>query len=656
MTSAKKTVKQSGKNSGNKLGKKTVSQLEFIGFDLGHGETALGRAFGATVREPEILEWRGRRSFVTAVATDKSGVKIGVEALNLAALGPKANVAVKFKSRELNLDSVSVPTFMFTQTLIDGLTEDGTILGPKDSQFIVGCPSGWSADDRKAYQDVFNTSGLKTVRIVPESRAALMTALEQGYLSIEDTRASVLIVDIGSSTTDFTYCRDLDAQDVGHNVLGSGLLDTEIFELNLARQKDRKKIEQLIAQFPHYRPIMEYWCREAKEAYFTGEEIPVEILKRLPIGRGVVFDIRIDKSDAAAILDKKLEALNGFSWRTAFDYALKETVENLGGVSPDTVLLTGGASRLPLVLPATNAAFPEARVVRGAEPEFAIARGLAWLGRFEYLHASFKTEVDKHTRAGGEISAKAEKSSLDLGHTLAPVLVDAITESCIVPTFRDWRSGEIASLDDVEVELNTRVADWLSSDAAQASLRPVIDVWFAGLQRDIETVTDPLCRDHGLPAMVLSLTDSQHVSRHLEGLSLAMPHVGSMESDTALVGTTLSAILIGSLLAHANLFAPLFLNPVGLILGGALAGGTYLYGRKALSGKMRSSKVPVIARQILTDGRVRSAVNKQRPELIQAVQTAWTDAAAERFTGELNDMLGSALRERADERAVLFLV
>jgi len=633
-----------------------VKNLEFIGYDLGHGETALGRAFGATVREPEILEWRGRRSFVTAVATDKSGIKIGAEALNLAALGPKANVAVKFKSRDLNLDSVSVPTFMFTQTLIDGLTEEGTILGPKKSQFIVGCPSGWSADDRAAYREIFNTSGLKTVRIVPESRAALMTALEQGYLSVEDARASVLIVDIGSSTTDFTYCRDLDAQDVGHNILGSGLLDTEIFNINLARQKDRKQIEELIQTYPHYRPIMEYWCREAKEAYFTGEDVTVELLKRLPIGRGVVFEIRIDKADADGILDKKLEALNGYSWRTAFDYALKETIENLGGRAPDTVLLTGGASRLPLVLPATKAAFPKARIVRGAEPEFAIARGLAWLGRFEYLHSSFKKEVDRHTRSGGEIAIKADKASRDLGRTLAPVLVDAITEGCILPAFRDWRSGQIKSLDDVEADLNTRVSDWLSSDAARGSLRAVIDVWFAGLQRDIETVTDPLCRDHGLPAMVLSLTDSQHVSRHLEGLSLSMPHVGSMESDTALIGTTLSAILIGSLLAHVNLFAPLFLNPLGLVVGGALAGGTYLFGRKALSGKMRSAKVPVIARQILTDGRVRSAVNKQRPELINAVETAWTEAASERFTGELNDMLGSALRERADERAVLFLV
>ncbi len=633
-----------------------MKHLEFIGYDLGHGETALGRAFGATVREPEILEWRGRRSFVTAVAEDKSGVKIGVDALNIAALGPKANVAVKFKSRELDLASVREPVLAFTQTLIDGLASDGTILGRKDSRFIVGCPSGWTAEDRDAYRDVFQDAGLSTVRIVPESRAALMTALEQGYLSIEDTRASVLIVDIGSSTTDFTYCRDLDAQDVGHNVLGSGLLDSEIFELNLARQKDRKKIEQLIAKYPHYRPIMEYWCREAKEAYFTGEEIPVELLKRLPIGRGVVFDIRIDKADADKILDKPLEALHGYSWRSAFDYALKETVENLGGLSPDTVLLTGGASRLPLVLPATKMAFPKARIVRGAEPEFAIARGLAWLGRFEYLHASFKSEVDKHTRAGGEIAAKAETASHDLGRTLAPVLVDAITDGCILPAFREWRSGRIKSLDDVEAELNTRVSDWLASDAAQAALRAVIDVWFAGLQRDIETVTDPLCRDHGLPAMVLSLTDSHHVSRHLEGLSLSMPHVGSMESDTALLGTTLSAILIGSLLAHANLFAPLFLNPLGIVVGGALAGGTYLFGRKALSGRMRSAKMPVMARQILTDGRVRAAVNKQRPDLIKAVQTAWTNAASDRFTDELNDMLGSALRERADERAVLFLV
>ena len=60
------------------------SKDEFIGFDLGHGETAIGRAFGGAVREPEILEFRGERSFVTAIAKTKDGVKIGADAVNLS--------------------------------------------------------------------------------------------------------------------------------------------------------------------------------------------------------------------------------------------------------------------------------------------------------------------------------------------------------------------------------------------------------------------------------------------------------------------------------------------------------------------------------------------------------------------------------------------
>ena len=80
---------------------------EFIGFDLGHGETALGRAFGGTVREPEIIEFRGERSFVTAIAKTKDGVKIGADAVNLSFMGKSADVWVKFKSRDLAQEAVS---------------------------------------------------------------------------------------------------------------------------------------------------------------------------------------------------------------------------------------------------------------------------------------------------------------------------------------------------------------------------------------------------------------------------------------------------------------------------------------------------------------------------------------------------------------------
>ena len=586
----------------------------------------------------------------------RGGAKIGADAVNLSFMGENPEIWVKFKDRELKRDAVKTPTQLFSKTLIRGLAADGIIRGPKDSRFIVGCPSGWNEKTRAEYQKLFEGAGLKTVRIVAESRAALMTALEQGYLSIEDARSSVLIIDIGSSTTDFTYCRDMEAEDVGHNILGSGLLDTEIFNINLARQKSRKQILKLIKRYPHYRPIMEYWCRLVKEQYFTGQETPVEMIKRLPVDGGVLFEIRIDKKDAHQILNMPLDALNNYSWQTAFDYALRETIENLGGRDPDTVLLTGGASRLPLVLPATRKVFPNAKVVRGAEPEFAIARGLAWLGRFEFLHESFQDSVAKMLSSDGAIYSKARSASTSLGNKMAPVLVDAMAANCIVPVFQDWRSGKIESLGDVEGELSVRVKTWLLGESAAAVLKPVIDNWFAQLQRDIERETDPLCRDHGLPAMVLSLDDSQHISRHLEDLSVSAPKVNTMESDTALLGTTLTALIVSALLAKANLFAPLLMNPIGLVVGGAVAGGGFLYGRKALEGKFKSANVPVLARQIMTDGRIKRAANKQRTELIQVVDEAWQQAAADRFTTELTDTLKAALTERADERAMLFLI
>ncbi len=632
------------------------TDLEFIGYDLGHGETAMGRAYAKAMREPEILEFRGERTFVTAVARQKSEVSIGAQAVNISAMGKDAKVWVKFKGRDLTDPAITEPTQLFTKTLMTELAADKKIQGLKDSRFIIGCPSGWSGQDRMNYASVFKDTGLANVTVAPESRAALMTALEQGYLSLEAARSSVLIVDIGSSTTDFTYCRDLSAEDVGHNVLGSGLLDGLIFERNLARQKDRKKIEKLIARYPHYRPIMEYWCRLAKEQYFNGDDLPVEMLRRLPVDGGVLFEIRIDKADSDVILSADIAALNGYNWPDAFDYALRETIDMLGGRAPETVLLTGGASRLPLVGPACERAFPQANIVRGAEPEFAIARGLAWLGRFEYLHGNFKQEVKALLAPGGAVHGKANAATDALGDVLAPVLVDALIENCVLPAFRDWRSGNIETLTQIEADLEGRVKAWLISDEARDELRPVIEEWFAALQRDIEKDTDPLCRNHGLPAMVLSLDDSAHVSRHLEGLSMSMPKLANMEQDTAIAGTTVSAIVIGVILAKANLLLPLLTNPIGLALGGAAGLGGIVFGRKALEGKMKASNLPLLLRKTMTDGRLRKASKQQRGDIILTVQKAWKEAASERFSGELVETLSSALIDRTDERAVLFLI
>lgn len=633
--------------------------LEFIGFDLGHGETAIARAGGTAAKAPTILDVQGEKSFVTAVAKTGRGhknLRVGAQAVNLAALGGnKDKIWTKFKSRDVSAAHAE-PVQLFTSAVFKILSDERKIGALKDANVLVGCPSGWSEDERAAYARIIRGSGIKNIRTAAESRAALMTAIEQGHLSLEAARGSVLIIDIGSSTTDFTYCTDMQAEDVGHNALGSGLLDQLIFERCLARQSQKSKIEKLIAKYPFYRPVMEYWCRQAKEAYFDGNDTPVEMIKRLPVAGGTLFEIRIDQHDADAIISQKIPALNGFTWPGTFEFALRETLAMLAGRAPQTILLTGGASRLPLILPACEAAFPDANVFLGAEPEFAIARGLAWLGRFEHLHASFLSGVETVLADEGPINNEVQKSCQTLGAQLAPVLVDALIDACIVPTFASWRTGAVRTLADVETALDVNVQSWLASANAQETLRPHIEEWFASLQRQIETHTDPLCRDHGMPAMVLSLHDSAHISRHLEGLSVAAPKVASLEADTALAGTTISAILVSVLLAKANLLAPILANPIGLVIGGAAGIGSYFAGKKAMENKVRSADVPKIARQLLTNSRVRKAANGQREELISAVKLAWDQKAARGFSDEMITALRAALLERADERAILFLL
>jgi len=98
----------------------TNKEVEFLGYDLGHGETAVGRAYNRSMREPEILDYRGEKSFVTAVARTKSGIKIGADAVNLAAVGDRPDVWVKFKDRNLTNKQVEEPTKLFTRALMEG--------------------------------------------------------------------------------------------------------------------------------------------------------------------------------------------------------------------------------------------------------------------------------------------------------------------------------------------------------------------------------------------------------------------------------------------------------------------------------------------------------------------------------------------------------
>src|SRR4051794_637038 len=92
-----------------------------IGFDLGHGETALTKTSSSATKEPQILEIKGKRTFITAVAKHpEKGVLIGEEAYATRNL---EGLTVGFKSPNLDKPKICEPLKMFVRKVQESLLE-----------------------------------------------------------------------------------------------------------------------------------------------------------------------------------------------------------------------------------------------------------------------------------------------------------------------------------------------------------------------------------------------------------------------------------------------------------------------------------------------------------------------------------------------------
>jgi len=176
--------------------------LETVGFDLGHGETAVAKAIVESIEPPQMLEINHKKNQVTALGWHPQlGYLVGEQALIQAGV---TQLAITFKQKPNNDPKYRKTISTFIATYYHLLKESRQIETQDTTYFYVGCPSGWSVKERSEYQQLLQEAGIPLLNVVPESRAAFMQAKEAGKLEYEKLISSVLIVDIGSSTTDFT--------------------------------------------------------------------------------------------------------------------------------------------------------------------------------------------------------------------------------------------------------------------------------------------------------------------------------------------------------------------------------------------------------------------------------------------------------------------
>jgi molecular chaperone DnaK (HSP70) len=635
--------------------------FETIGFDLGHGETAVAKARVESIEPPEMLEVNNKKIQITALGWHPDlGYLIGEQALIQAGV---TQLKIAFKRKPNNDPDYRKTISKFLEIYYHFLKESKQIEGGETSQFFVGCPSGWSVSDREEYQNLLKESGIPLLSVVPESRAAFMHAKEAGKLDYDKLKSSVLIVDIGSSTTDFTLVKSLHEIpiDFGSNALGGSLIDKAIFARTVANHEDKALLEGVFEQYPHHQARCELACRKAKEDYFSNELLynhPQTFARGFEsINEQIYFIPQVNRAIAQEILHQPLPELEGKSWIESFREAVNVAKEKLDrqGIVPKLLLMTGGASRMKFTREICEEIFPEpeTQVRPDPEPERCIALGLARVGRWDLRAAAFKEEVNKLFDSK-KLKDLVEKHIPELIELLTKPLSDSLIENAVKPSLKDWRNNKIRTLADLETVMKRQAQEWIESENARQIVKKQSVTWFNNkIQPELAQETDPICQTYQIPRSSL---------RFEEGIDPAMVNPELSIGDAILaetVGFIINVVIgggtVGSLIAL--ILTGHLTWPIVLVYGASvLVAGVEVTRSKTQDAIKTKVDVPSWSRPfLLNDSKIDSICEQMHPDLenVFRQQLMENQEAFDELIGKVGQELKNALNTKAEEAVIL---
>ena len=633
---------------------------EIVGFDLGHGETAVARAKVESIETPQMLEINNKKVQITAIGLHPDlGILVGEQALISAGV---SHLQIGFKQKPNPEANYRQTIRNFVSTYYHLLKESRQIeVGNNTSHFYIGCPSGWSISEREEYQKLLKEADIGLVSVVPESRAALMQAKEAGKLDYDEIKSALLLIDIGSSTTDFTLVKSLSEfpLDFGRNTLGASLIDKSILARTLANHEQRTLLEKVFESHPHHKLRCELQCRKAKEDYFSNELLysnPESFARGFEsISPQLFFIPQVNKAMMAEILNQPMPELEHKSWVQAFREAVSEAKEKLAiqGIVPEVLLMTGGASRMQFTHQICQEIFPESELRPDPEPERAIALGLARVGRWELRAAAFKEEVNLLCDSN-KLKAIIEKHIPALIELLVEPLSTGTIANVVKPGLQDWRSNKIRTWAELETELEKQAEQWLKSDRAQQIINTKCATWFnSNIQPDLAAETDPICQKFQISKSSLRFESDINPAIVNPELSIGddiLAAIATLIVSLVIAGGTIGSIIALLLTGHLIL-------PIALVYGAALFGEGVRLNREKIEDTIKKQvDVPGWIRSIsLQDKAIENICDKMQPELEQGLkeQMANKRETFDELIGKVGQELKKALHSKAEEAIIL---
>jgi len=625
--------------------------MKILGFDLGDGESAVTLLDSSSTIEPRVLPLQGRSSILSAVGTKNGRIVVGDEA---SVLSGAQDAKVRFKSRYLVDPGAAGDVRAFAQGVMSLLLHEDPGLMAQVTRTVVGCPAGWGEGRREQYARLMESAGFPNVSVVPEPRAAFLYARHARGLRIDPAlmQQSAMVIDIGSSTTDFAYIVNGHQQDLslfGDTNLGGGLLDEMILERSIRLSPDMDQLERVMRESPAWKSYCELEARRLKEQYFLSEEKwqTQPLCKQVVVcyDETLMLDLALDGAAIDEIIHAPCAALGGRSFITCLEDALLAAVKLSSACTPQVVILTGGASRMAFFREACKSAFSSSLMVLCPEPECSIARGLAYAGRVDENLKIFRQEVASIARGERLLSAVGARVHA-LYQPIASALFEVARESAL-DAMKLWRSGGVDTIKDLDAVLEQRIAEAFSGEEAAERIRGELSRWTSDLMAQLEGELEALCLRCGVPPEKMALS-STRVSAGVSGVKLSLAGAMGMDVLSGVLGVVLG--VVGASICGGSGMALIGTGPVGLIVGASMGVLLALLGKGEMEKLFSSLHVPVLLRQLVTTSAVAAGVDRQREEIERSIVSALADPR-NGFSARLADSISATLGAQLERMA-----
>ena len=613
----------------------------FYGFDLGDAESAVSRLEKGVSSPPEILSVEGEKSFISAYAVLPGGrTLLGEKACyNGQAIKRK----LRFKSRFLSSADSKKDIRTFAGSVLASLADSLLYSTEKESCFYIGCPAGWNKNEREQYRTLFEQAGYPPVKVVSESRAALVSACQSRHLQVgyDILSRPVLVIDIGSSTTDFAYInsgKEVELQTAGEVALGGGLMDELLLDKAIEESGNREELYRIFEESEPWKTYCEFAARKLKEKFYSDPEYWSENECKETVlvcyDRPLRLTIRMDEKTADYLENKPMPSLNDRSFRKVFGDSMEEAKKNVAGRPPELLFLTGGVSRLPALQEWCRQAFPEAVVITGTEPEFSVARGLAWCGKIDEELREFRKELEE--LIDSDVVERIVRSHIrELYRNAVDALTEPMLTACAPPVFERWRSGEIVRLCDTEQEMEKEIAAWVRGDEARELLLKVVKKWMKGVADEIEEYTVPICIRHHIPYTALSLNSYLSLSE-LE-LRIEAKNLFAVEEFTLMIDSVLT-IIVG-LLCGGSGITLIASGPAGVVAGILLSLAVLFLGKGKMEEAFMKVNIPVPMRKLIPE----KAFQKRIKAMSSAVKESFYEVLTEEKSEEITTRMAEEI-------------